>query len=139
MRGCDAATAAATSAASLRSSVACAELLRQHGDRFCSLCSWWYDLDREVDKTLEATGRKHARIVSGGIFIYPLQVVAALDELEALVRIRGTPTTVCETGFGAGHSSALWLGVPGVRVVSFDMMGLPHQVIDATKRAHAPQ
>ena len=74
MRGCDAATAAATSAGSLRSSLACAELARQHGDRFCTLCAWWYDLDREVDKTLEATGRKHARIVSGGIFIYPLQV-----------------------------------------------------------------
>lgn len=36
--------------------------------------------------------------------------------------------TVCETGFAAGHSAALWLSShPSVDVVSFDMFDRPYQ------------
>lgn len=43
--------------------------------------------------------------------------------------VDGPSFTVCETGFGAGHSSALWLSQdPRVVVVSFDYFHQPHQL-----------
>jgi hypothetical protein len=72
--------------------------------------------------------------VSGGIFLYPRQtiLIAYLVQKEIASRQRSRnpkPFRICETGFGAGHSSALFLAAsPHVEVVSFDLFNRPYQL-----------
>lgn len=71
--------------------------------------------------------------VSGGIFLYPLQ--ASL--LSSIVEVLGTSLyarekrnlTVCETGFGASHSAALFLASSQFsHVHTFDKFDRPYQL-----------
>ncbi len=74
--------------------------------------------------------------VSGGIYLYPRQamLIVYLVQQEvasrAIIGSRQTskPFRVCETGFGAGHSAALFLSsAPNIEVVSFDKFDRPYQ------------
>ena len=94
---------------------------------------------RYIDETIqrEYPGER----VSGGIFLYPRQS-AILTHLvrkvhEGLLRDGGgdrdDPTlTICETGFGSGHSMALFQeaskSLGPVRIVSFDKFDRPYQL-----------
>ena len=87
----------------------------------------WRDLDAVV--------AKHPGVpVSGGIFLYQRQS-SLLSELvrsqaeAAQAAGRARRFLVCETGFGAGHSAALFLeSSPSVDVVTFDLMTQPYAV-----------
>jgi hypothetical protein len=79
--------------------------------------------------------------VSGGIFLYPRQtlLLTYLLQREVSSRARGLIQTqktqkrfrICETGFGSGHSAALFLSAAAnVEVVTFDKFERPYQ--DAT-------
>jgi hypothetical protein len=83
-----------------------------------------------IDKVVESY--PGAR-VSGGIFLYPFQ--ASL--LSSIIRVLGENLhaqekrnlTVCETGFGSGHSAALFLASsPHVNLHTFDKFDRPYQV-----------
>lgn len=71
--------------------------------------------------------------VSGGIFLYPRQsmLISYLIQREIASRAAQNdfePFRVCETGFGSGHSAALFLSShPNVEVVSFDKFDRPYQ------------
>ena len=68
--------------------------------------------------------------VSGGIFLYERQASVLSALIRRLVHINsGEQVTVCETGFGAGHSAALFLAShESVQVVSFDLFNRPYQL-----------
>jgi hypothetical protein len=76
--------------------------------------------------------------VSGGIFLYPRQalLLTYLVQREVSSKARGLIQTqetqkrfrICETGFGSGHSAALFLSAaPNVEVVTFDKFDRPYQ------------
>lgn len=75
--------------------------------------------------------------VSGGIYLYPRQAMLLVylvqREVAARAKIRKRqktlqPFRVCETGFGSGHSAALFLSSgPNIEVVSFDKFDRPYQ------------
>ncbi|KAL7552327.1 hypothetical protein ACHAWF_015555 [Thalassiosira exigua] len=75
--------------------------------------------------------------VSGGIFLYQRQqlLIAYLVQQEIASRAADgldpnnvKPFRVCETGFGSGHSAALFLSAaPNVEVVTFDKFNRPYQ------------
>ena len=70
---------------------------------------------------------------SGGVFLYPRQAMLLTYLVQnALTSIDQSlvnePFRICETGFGAGHSAALFLSsAPNVEVVSFDKYDRPYQ------------
>ena len=80
--------------------------------------------------------------VSGGIFLYPRQSILLTfliqREIDSRVAKNGNsknlePFRICETGFGAGHSAALFLSAaPNVEVVSFDLYNRPYQTASFT-------
>jgi hypothetical protein len=88
----------------------------------------WSELDAVV-----ATHRDIAK-VSGGIFLYPRQSFILTSILRKLVseRIKGDTQKlrVCETGFGAGHSAALFLSAfeHEVEVITFDKFNRKYQI-----------
>lgn len=60
-----------------------------------------------IDKTLHDRYPSHR--VSGGIFLYPRQASLLTTLLQEISSHKnGRPVTVCETGFGAGHSMVLF-------------------------------
>mmetsp|Transcript_27789 Transcript_27789/g.47000 ORF Transcript_27789/g.47000 Transcript_27789/m.47000 type:complete len:563 (-) Transcript_27789:166-1854(-) len=75
--------------------------------------------------------------VSGGIFLYPRQAMLLVylvqREVASKVPIGSRletvkPYRVCETGFGSGHSAALFLSsAPNIELVSFDKFDRPYQ------------
>lgn len=71
--------------------------------------------------------------VSGGIFLYPRQSMLLSYLIQNEIASRAArnnfePFRVCETGFGSGHSAALFLSShPNVEVVSFDWFDRPYQ------------
>lgn len=88
------------------------------------------------------TSRYNGAEVSGGIFLYPRQsiLLAYLIQQEIASTSRRVnaktkqlePFRICETGFGSGHSSALFLSVsPDVEVISFDLFNRPYQLATA--------
>lgn len=90
-----------------------------------SLSAVWKRIDRIVEDHPKTP-------VSGGIFLYHRQQVLltmlvrqlAMSMMEAYDR----PLRVCETGFGAGHSAALFLEASQhVVVLSFDRFERPYQ------------
>jgi hypothetical protein len=86
----------------------------------------WWKLDQLVS-TLQGKSK-----VSGGIFLYPRQsfmFTSILQNLESkLDRDDLTMIRVCETGFGAGHSAALFLAASNkVQVITFDKFNRPYQ------------
>lgn len=98
-----------------------------------SLLQTWKAIDEEV--------AKHPKTrVSGGIFLYPRQtaLIKALVEFIAQgIHAPDRPLTVCETGFGAGHSSALFLdtaqgfhpnGRSSITLHAFDKFDRPYQL-----------
>lgn len=77
--------------------------------------------------------------VSGGIFLYPRQTTLLTYLIQKEIASRAAkkknadgslePFRVCETGYGSGHSAALFLSAaPNVEVVSFDKHDRPYQV-----------
>eukprot|EP00956_Cyclotella_meneghiniana_P022772 scaffold43433_cov74-Cyclotella_meneghiniana.AAC.6 len=76
--------------------------------------------------------------VSGGIFLYPRQaiVLSYLLQKEITSQVRRMdkkdPFRVCETGFGSGHSAALFLSASPEVEVSFDLFNRPYQHASAT-------
>ena len=87
--------------------------------------SLWGSIDELVKRYPNAK-------VSGGIFLYDLQsamLSSVVKELATQVYEKeGRSLNVCETGFGAGHSAALFLEAsPHVTVHSFDMFDRPYQ------------
>ena len=75
--------------------------------------------------------------VSGGIFLYPRQAMLLVYLVQREVASRASigngpeklkPFRVCETGFGSGHSAALFLSsAPNIELVSFDKFDRPYQ------------
>ncbi len=72
--------------------------------------------------------------VSGGIYLYPRQAMLLVYLVQREVASRANmqkilqPFRVCETGFGSGHSAALFLSsAPNIEVVSFDKFDRPYQ------------
>jgi hypothetical protein len=62
-----------------------------------------------IDKTIR--DRYPSDRVSGGIFLYPRQaslLTTLIQEISTRNDLDGRPVTVCETGFGAGHSMVLF-------------------------------
>ena len=110
----------------------------------------WKDIDAVIE-SYRQTNVKNSK-VSGGIFLYPRQAVYLVNIIEKLVdaksnEARNNPTKndkkdaagelskksrpirICETGFGAGHSAALFLSTSKVvEVVSFDKFDRPYQL-----------
>lgn len=67
--------------------------------------------------------------VSGGIFLYPRQSMILTSILQLLESKIEGKIRVCETGFGAGHSTALFLAAsPRVEVITFDKFDRPYQL-----------
>ena len=68
--------------------------------------------------------------ISGGIFLYKRQsIILAYLVQQAALKNGPRPFRVCETGFGSGHSAALFLSAaPNVEVVSFDKFDRPYQM-----------
>jgi len=91
-----------------------------------SIKELWGMIDKEV-----AT---HPKVrVSGGIFLYPRQTSLLIALVTFLAKqtqeIKGRHLTVCETGFGAGHSAAMFLAAsPNVSLHSFDKFDRPYQI-----------
>ena len=86
---------------------------------------WWSRIDRIV--SLHPTAR-----VSGGIFLYPRQSSLLISLVDFLGRVtllkEGRSLTLCETGFGAGHSAAMFLEASqNINVYSFDRFDRPYQ------------
>lgn len=84
----------------------------------------------EIDKVVE---RYPKAIVSGGIFLYPFQasllssIIHVLSE-NLYARERRN-LTICETGFGSGHSADLFLASsPHSNLHTFDKFDRPYQV-----------
>lgn len=70
--------------------------------------------------------------VSGGIFLYPRQTMLLVYLVQREIALRTPngqkPFRVCETGFGSGHSAALFLSsAPNVELVTFDKFDRPYQ------------
>jgi len=114
----------------------------------------WHEIDTI---TASYNGSK----ISGGIFLYPRQTILIANLILELVKLKellkelpkqrpkkrpkkGMKTrgrsysekvvTVCETGFGAGHSAALFLSLsPNVNVITFDKFDRPYQIPIALK------
>ena len=90
------------------------------------LMSSWQSIDATVAKYPKAR-------VSGGIFLYPRQrklFTTILSTMERALQASypNRPLRICETGFGAGHSAALFLSASSnAVVVSFDKFGRPYQ------------
>ena len=71
--------------------------------------------------------------VSGGIFLYPRQVafLSAMVRMlsETILRNENRPATICETGFGAGHSAAMFLeAAENITLHLFDKFDRPYQL-----------
>jgi hypothetical protein len=86
-----------------------------------------------IDRTLSKMYSK-AR-VSGGIFLYPRQAALLTAIVDKMAVLLDRPLRVCETGFGAGHSLALFLQASTststpypVEVYSFDKFDRPYQL-----------
>ena len=68
--------------------------------------------------------------ISGGIFLYPRQTLLLYELIQQNLKKRTSnrPYRVCETGFGSGHSTALFLSIsPQVEVITFDKFDRPYQ------------
>lgn len=73
--------------------------------------------------------------VSGGIYLYPRQTILIsylIQKEMAFTKQKSKKSKqfrICETGFGSGHSAALFLAAsPDVEVVSFDLFDRPYQL-----------
>lgn len=73
--------------------------------------------------------------VSGGIFLYPRQatiLTRLIQRVHAGFRDHKKTITICETGYGSGHSMALFqeasASIGPVRVISFDKFDRPYQM-----------
>lgn len=93
--------------------------------------SSWHDID---DIT---ASYKNTRI-SGGIFLYARQTIFLIHLIDNLLQKKGKSNDgsmkqrnlqICETGFGAGHSAALFLSsFNDVNVITFDTFYRPYQL-----------
>jgi len=86
-----------------------------------------------IDETIEREFPNSK--VSGGIFLYPRQasiLTHLIKCIHAGLGDRRKMITVCETGYGAGHSMALFQEastfIGPVRVISFDKFDRPYQL-----------
>lgn len=72
--------------------------------------------------------------VSGGIFLYPRQaslLTTLIEHITSHVDSRQHQVTLCETGFGSGHSLVLFANAPAkhpMRILSFDKFDRPYQL-----------
>merc|ERR1712008_42938 len=94
----------------------------------------------ELEYTINFGGDGNIREpISGGIFLYLEQANHLLKLLSEQLKIWEKTMTggvsgaakrfrVCETGYGSGHSAAMWLSYdPRISVTSFDYFNKPHQ------------
>jgi len=95
----------------------------------------WADIDKIVSKYPKAK-------VSGGIFLYPRQTTLLTSMVSLLAdymqKTENRSLTVCETGFGAGHSAAMFLKAStSVNLHLFDMFDRPYQlpVVEKLKKS----
>jgi hypothetical protein len=102
---------------------------KQYHDLGQTLLNDWQFIDRTLSETYSK-----AR-VSGGIFLYPRQSALLTAIVDKLAVHLDRPLRVCETGFGAGHSLALFLQASTstsssypVEVYSFDKFDRPYQL-----------
>jgi hypothetical protein len=74
--------------------------------------------------------------LSGGLFLYPKQVMyfrnlilQKVKDQKVINRRQDNKYTICETGFGAGHSAAFFLSLsPEIQLLSFDKFDRPYQL-----------
>ena len=88
-----------------------------------------------IDETIEREFPKSK--VSGGIFLYPRQA-SILTHLTKIIHAglgdgdHSKTITICETGYGSGHSMALFqeasISIGPIRLISFDKFDRPYQL-----------
>lgn len=83
---------------------------------------------KEIDDITSSDQYKHSK-VSGGIFLYPRQSYYLMRLIQSLLSNKSkSRIQVCETGFGSGHSTALFLAIaPNVNVLTFDKFDRKYQ------------
>ena len=96
------------------------------------------DMVRDSWKMIEEiTSMYPGSDVSGGIFLYPRQTILLSYLIQKEVSFMKHTSKkkkfkrmrICETGFGSGHSAALFLAAsPDIEVVSFDFFDRPYQM-----------
>jgi hypothetical protein len=83
-----------------------------------------------IDRTLSE--KYPTARVSGGIFLYPRQASLLTTLIgEITTQIGNRQVTLCETGFGSGHSLALFgyaAAKRPMRILSFDKFDRPYQL-----------
>ena len=89
----------------------------------------WNYIDTTIEKDFPLAK------VSGGIFLYPRQasiLTHLIKRIHTGLKDRRKMITICETGYGSGHSMVLFqeasISVGPVRVVSFDKFDRPYQL-----------
>ena len=84
---------------------------------------------RSVWSQLDEISAKYPKTpVSGGIFLYPRQSAMLSSLIQLFDNTTGRRLRICETGFGNGHSAALFLGAADfVDLVTFDKFDRPYQ------------
>jgi len=96
--------------------------------------SLWNSIDNITSTYVQQNPK--ANKVSGGLFLYPRQT-NLLQQLIHEMIIQHTiqhhqndaPFTICETGFGAGHSTAFFVSQsPNVNILSFDKFDRSYQL-----------
>ncbi len=107
----------------------------KHDESSASIKRYWEEID-----TIVSSRRYKNLKVSGGLFLYPRQTDILVRLIRDLLISKtaakkpksSSPTStiqVCETGFGSGHSAALFLAVaPNVKVLSFDKFDRKYQL-----------
>lgn len=97
--------------------------------------SLWKKAWKDIDNIVASSPKSK---ISGGIFLYPRQqsllqtIVRRLA--DGVIKSFGRPLRICETGFGSGHSAAMFLDAsPNVTVLSFDRFDRPYQIPAANK------
>lgn len=92
-------------------------------------------LNNGVKATWKSIDDKVARFpkapVSGGIFLYPRQASLLTSLIQSMTFSLHRPVTLCETGFGSGHSLALFAHASAaakLHILSFDKFDRPYQL-----------
>ncbi len=117
----------------------------------------FHQIWKQIDDTIASDLYKNSK-VSGGIFLYPRQTFFLMKLIQGLSvsswagKVIGSskvsttdklqPIQVCETGFGSGHSTALFLSIgPNVNVLTFDKFDRPYQlpIVEKLKKEFGSQ
>lgn len=88
----------------------------------------WDTIDKTVLSYTPQNSQRNK--VSGGLFLYPRQSFLLQQMIQALLKDHPYPNfNVCETGFGAGHSSSFFLSQnENIKIVTFDKFDRNYQL-----------